>query len=488
MGAVLSDFVPLPVFDEDPGLVEFYRKAWDHVASLLVEDPALPQPSHMDAAPVSGTARRISDACFLAVLCKYAHGALPGVESLRNFYEALYGPAGLPPDAPVPKIPFEVSAEGSAPLFGWAEYEAALVSGDVRHVRAILRGGHLRRHYEKLEALEAAPRGAHVSFNAARRVRGYHWNEDAAGTPGAGRGLGLPPEQVFWVDLLAQQCLSALCISRLAALVCDTTLSAKWRGKFSGKKTLLRRWYWNPRDAFFDDIDSTSMRHIPRATPAGFWPLVAGCPDLTETEEIARHLCDPAKFGGEFPFPTLPRDDPDFDPGAGAGWRGAIRVQAAYVALRGLSHYGRHEDARILGRALVEQVRRTYEAFEPHGFWECYSPTAAEPARPAPGRPGRAAAPDRSGGAALAPICVFLENVIGIYYVDAFRRLVEWSPPASPGRVGVRNLRFGDNSVDMILDGARCLVRAAAPFTLQIRDVRYPVPAGSTILPLPSAP
>ena len=52
----LSNFIPEPVFDEDPGLVDFYRKAWAHVASLLVEDPALPQSRHMDAAPVSGSA------------------------------------------------------------------------------------------------------------------------------------------------------------------------------------------------------------------------------------------------------------------------------------------------------------------------------------------------------------------------------------------------------------------------------------------------
>ena len=470
--------IPQPVFDEHPEWVDFYHEAWETIAGKLVDRPGFPQTPCMEAPSADGNTFRLSDACFLAMITKYARGSLPGVESLANFYHALYGPD------PVPGL--NISDQSSAPLFGWAEYENALLSGDTRHVRALLRSGYLQRHYEKLETLEAPPKGETISFNAARRVRGYHWTENEAGMARSLRGLGLPPEQMFWVDLLSQQCLAALCVSRLAALVCDTVLSAKWRGKYSGKKTLLRRWYWNNETALFYDIDSTTMHQVAYPTCAGFWPLVSGCPDLHEAGRMAETLRNPDYFGGDIPFPTLARCDARFDPDEGAGWRGAVRIPSAYVALRGLSHAGRHHIPNALGTALLRHVWQTYHAGKPKTFWDAYSPVKPEPAYPAPGRTdGIAPQPDTSGASCLVPICVFLENVIGVHYIDAFRRLVEWDPPAVKGRIGIRNLSFGTNVVDLVTDGIRLFIRAKEPFTLQIFNQRLEVPTGPNIYDLP---
>lgn len=483
MGEVLKQRLPQPIFDADPDLVAFYDEAWEAVASRLRDAPGLPCTPYLEAEAADGGAHRIADACYLALAAKYAYGILPGVQSLANFYQALYGPPADDSVAgPVLPIPFAVSDQASAPLFGWVEYETALISGDVKHVRTLLHQGYLQRHYEKLESLEAAPKGENVPPAAARRVRGYHWSEEAAGMPGLGRGLGLGENEMFWVDLLSQQCLSALCVSRLAALVCDTVISSKWRGKFSGKKTLLRRWYWNNGDSFFHDLDSTSMKQVLFRTPAGFWPLVAGCPDPVEAERIALHLCAPDEFGAPHPFPSVPRNDPRYDPGEGAGWHGAIHPTAAYLALHGLSRSWQYDDARLLALDLLRDMRKTWKEETPHGFWECYSPVDGSSAKPAPGRKGRAAVPDLTANGALLPINAFIENVIGIHYVDSFRRLVEWVPPREKSRVGLKNLRFGTNNVDLMCDGGRCYVRAAEPFTLLLNGHRNDCAAGSTIL------
>ena len=105
--------IPQPVFDEHPEWVDFYHEAWETIAGKLVDRPGFPQTPCMEAPSADGNTFRLSDACFLAMITKYARGSLPGVESLANFYHALYGPD------PVPGL--NISDQSSAPLFGWAE-------------------------------------------------------------------------------------------------------------------------------------------------------------------------------------------------------------------------------------------------------------------------------------------------------------------------------------------------------------------------------
>ena len=468
--------IPQPVFDEHPEWVDFYHEAWETIAGKLVDRPGFPQTPCMEAPSADGNTFRLSDACFLAMITKYARGSLPGVESLANFYHALYGPD------PVPGL--NISDQSSAPLFGWAEYENALLSGDTRHVRALLRSGYLQRHYEKLETLEAPPKGETISFNAARRVRGYHWTENEAGMARSLRGLGLPPEQMFWVDLLSQQCLAALCVSRLAALVCDTVLSAKWRGKYSGKKTLLRRWYWNNETALFYDIDSTTMHQVAYPTCAGFWPLVSGMGTPAQAEALSRLLTDPEKLGGVVPLVSLARDDADFNRADGRYWRGSVWVPTAYAAIKGIERYGMYSLARELSGKILTHMYETFRQYEPHTIWECYHPERPEPARSCD-EANRIVRPDFCGWSALAPIGLYLENVIGIHSVNAFTDTVEWALPEKfAGELGVRNFRFGETVADLVAFEKNIFAASNRPFALLVNGRRFAVPAGSTRLEL----
>ena len=160
--------VPQPVYDAEPGFVELYFKAWELAAQHVKHIPGLPCPTYMDEA-FCHTNIWIWDTCFMAMFCKYAPELFPGVESLRNFYDVMYGGASYPPVVVPPGEPAWATGgapEGSTiklrlhiadnpPLFAWAEYQNALFTGDSEHLRTLLlEEKYLQKHYEWLENLE----------------------------------------------------------------------------------------------------------------------------------------------------------------------------------------------------------------------------------------------------------------------------------------------------------------------------------------------
>lgn len=44
------DYLPRPIFDENPGYVAFYSNAWEIAHSRIDEIPGLPHPRYMDEA------------------------------------------------------------------------------------------------------------------------------------------------------------------------------------------------------------------------------------------------------------------------------------------------------------------------------------------------------------------------------------------------------------------------------------------------------
>jgi hypothetical protein len=92
----------------------------------------------------------IWDSCFMSLFTKYAREAFPGVETLNNFYEVLYGGKHLPKILPtenepdwtgaIPGEPYEIKVHiaDNPPLFAWAEYENAMMSGDTDYIKELL--------------------------------------------------------------------------------------------------------------------------------------------------------------------------------------------------------------------------------------------------------------------------------------------------------------------------------------------------------------
>ena len=141
-------YIPEPIFDEKPEYAEFYHKAfemaYDHIRSI----DGMPQTPYMDEA-FCDTQIWIWDTCFMSLFCKFAGDVFPGVESLRNFYDVLYGGKTLPKIIPKDDEPdwtgatpgvlsdMYIHIADNPPLFAWAEYENAKFHGDAEYINVI---------------------------------------------------------------------------------------------------------------------------------------------------------------------------------------------------------------------------------------------------------------------------------------------------------------------------------------------------------------
>jgi hypothetical protein len=474
------DQIPSPVFDHAPELVDLYwtawRQAWDHV----VEREGAPRSPYMD----EGFARNtiwIWDTCFMALFCKYAPDLFPGVESFDNFYQPIHD--GRP-------SPLKIQHPDNPPLFSWIELEHARFTGNLVRLRRIWSGRYLQKHYAFFHA-QPAPRTTTEPFARYHNDlhwtgRGYLWSGVASGMDNTPRGRGTPPhgydghERILWFDALAQQGLAARCIAEIADLLGDSAEAAHYRAEHARIRALLDELYWDSEDGIYHDLlaEDPSIK-VKVKTPAAYWPLLAGLCTPEQAAALAAHARDPRGFGGPVPFPSVSRDDPDYAP-SGFYWRGGVWLPLAYMASKALERHGHAALADELAARLVRHQARTFAEWVPPTIWECYAPEAPRPATEKDD--ATLARPDFCGWSALGPISLFIENMLGFRRIDGTERLIEWDCRL-PGRVGLRNLRFGGLRVDLFreADGA-IVVESDGTFTLLINGQAHSIEPGRTRL------
>lgn len=499
-----KDYIPLPVCEEFIKYEELYLKAWELARSHVKKIPGMPQSPYMDEA-FCDTQIWIWDTCFMALFCKYAQQVFPGIESFANFYDVLYRGKRLPRIIPSDKeplwtgathgVPFgiEIHIADNPPLFAWAEYENALFHGNSEYVKELLYDkGYLQKHYEWIEGLTKKCRlkGVHAETCLIREKNGYRWEGGRSGMDNTPRGRTQshaeserPNNQnMLWVDAICQQALSAKMISELFKLIGDMDGFEKWNEKYFKKRDLVNRLYWDIFDNFYYDIDCKTGEFYKVKTIASFWALTSRIPTSEQAAKMVEHVIDPLNFGGEPPLTSLSKSDADYDPN-GNYWRGSLWLPTAYAALRGLSEYGYHKEAREAAVRILDHIFKTYLEYEPHTIWEAYAPAKFAPATNETGT--KTVRPDFCGWSALGPISMYIEHVLGFYKIDAFENTVFWDiPNCYSGEIGIKNLRFGSVITDIIFDGEQMKVISNAPYTLKIKERTINVRKGTYIFKL----
>lgn len=458
----------------------------------------MPQSPYMDEA-FCETQVWIWDSCFMSLFCKYAREAFPGVETLNNFYEVLYNGKHLPEVIPtenepdwtkaIPGIPYEIKVHiaDNPPLFAWAEYENAMMSGDVNYVKELLyEHKYLQKHYEWIENLREPVMLGGVfipTFLIAER-EGYKWEGGSSGMDNMPRGrIGEHADMqrpnnpdMLWLDAICQQALAAKMISKMFSLVEDKAGETEWNERYQKKKELINSLYWDKTDGFYYDIDCNTHSFYKVMSIASYGTMTAEVASEEQSEYLVKHLFNPDTFGGVVPFVSLARNDADYKSN-GDYWRGSVWLPTAYATLKGLANYGFYKEAHETACKLLEHMYKTYKEFDPHTIWECYSPEDFKPAiieyR------GKYVRPDFCGWSALGPISIYIEFVLGFHTINAFEKTVEWAKPDTfKGKIGIKNLHFGDIVTDTEAIGEQCKVKSNGAYVLKINGKDYSISKG----------
>ena len=474
-GVAVALAAPPKVSYPDEALVALYEEAWREARERTLEAPeGAPVKRYMDE-HVYEDQIWVWDSCFMAQFTKYAAEDYPGIETL----EALYVPV-----VEQRASPLRVHLFDNPPLFAWCEWLQWQFHGDRRRVEEILLERQLlQRHFAWFAApptgrqYAASPNPIRLqAASAGNGAKGFIWWGNGSGMDNTPRGRGAGGwGGILWVDAIAQQALAAQCIAQLYDALGQTDAAAPWRATFEALAREINTYYWDEQDGFYYDIALADGTPCRVKTLASYWPLLAGVAPPERARRAFEHLRNPAEFGGERPFPSLSRDDPDFHAQTGEYWRGGIWLPTAYMTLKALERYGERALADDLARRLLRQMARTYACVSPATIWECYSPSADAPSS----EYGRRVRPDFCGWSALGPINLFLEHELGLRACRADLGLLCWEPPAGVRYpLAIEHLAFGPYRVSLWADGASIRLRTNRALTLQAAGRTFSCPPG----------
>lgn len=478
--------IPQPVFDAEPGYVELYWKAWEQAYAHVKWQKGLVQPLYMDEGLWDDTIW-IWDSEFMVMFCKYAPKLFPGIQTLDNFYYTMLEDSGSS---------LRIQHPDNPPFFAWVENDYYKITGDRDHIRELLLDKKFpQRYWDLFPTLSPERKLQFDHYPIALKYKGigYEWSGISSGmdnTPRTRAGKGM-----LWVDAISQQALSALYISRLAKVAGDGATAREFEKKWKELRGIVNKYYWDDSDGCYYDIvpapsgETASVADVqasPSAwrttgilTPASFWPMLAEIPSKAQARRMTEFALRPDKLGGEVPWVTVSRDDPDFDANDGWYWRGSMWLPTAYMGIKALEKYGFQEAADTTAEKVLSWMLRTYCDYEPHTIWECYSPTAPTPSS----NHGKRVRPDFCGWSALGPISLFIENVLGFHDIDASSRTVHWDISHNC-RLGLNNLTFGDTTTDLLYDPAvsTVTIRSNKPYCLILNGKSHRIRAGVTTI------
>lgn len=478
--------IPQPVFDAEPGYVELYWKAWELAYAHVKWQKGLVQPLYMDEGLWDDTIW-IWDSEFMVMFCKYAPKLFPGIQTLDNFYYTMLEDSGSS---------LRIQHPDNPPFFAWVENDYYKITGDRDHIRELLLDKKFpQRYWDLFPTLSPERKLQFDHYPIALKYKGigYEWSGISSGmdnTPRTRAGKGM-----LWVDAISQQALSALYISRLAKVAGDGATAREFEKKWKELRVIVNKYYWDDSDGCYYDIvpapsgETASVADVqasPSAwrttgilTPASFWPMLAEIPSKAQARRMTEFALRPDKLGGEVPWVTVSRDDPDFDANDGWYWRGSMWLPTAYMGIKALEKYGFQEAADTTAEKVLSWMLRTYCDYELHTIWECYSPTAPTPSS----NHGKRVRPDFCGWSAIGPISLFIENVLGFHDIDASSRTVHWDI-RHDCRHGLNNLTFGDTTTELLYDPAASTVtiRSNKPYCLILNGKSHRIRAGVTTI------
>lgn len=488
----------------DQNLVNLYNVAWQITASRTRTGeylkPALPSTSYLDE-NVYDDQIWIWDSAFMVLYARYAPSVFSGLQTLDNIYYPIHKQV---------KSGLRIHLRDNPPILAWAEYDNYVMSADKKRMHQLMEKDHfLEKHFRFFQSVKKGNRQEYASpqgifrgvvrislsgkliaedepgYNEKDPLVGFTWSRGASGMDNTPRNPASDRDKdILWVDAMAQQALSALCIARIHASLGNMEKQKQWMDEYHQLKKTINKYYWDEQDGFYYDLSRKSGTVSKVRTCASYWVMMAEIPTPRQAARMVKYLQTDSEgfsdLGGKYPFLSLSRQHPLYDNETGNYWRGGIWLPLAYMTTKALEKYGYDELADELSENFVRQMLATYvNGFNgKHTIWECYSPSQDRPST----EHGKTARPDFCGWSALGPISMFIENIMGFHRVDGLEKRIDWSLKKKNGTHGIKNLRFANITTDIVYDSVekKVHVETDKPYTLVINGKVFNIRPGSS--------
>ena len=241
-----------------------------------------------------------------------------------------------------------------------------------------------------------------------------------------------------WIDTCAQQYLSANILIKMAKVL-GREDEVQWlKDETVLLSNTVNNTMWSEKDAFYYDKrrDGTLSDF---KTVGAYWTLIADMVPEDRVDRFVAHLDNENEFKRPNRVPTIPKDNPHYNPSTGGYWNGGVWAPTNYMVLCGLKDHGYNRLAFEIARDYLKNV---VEVFNETGtVFENYCPERAAKGD---------AKSDFVGWTGLAPISIMFEYVFGIR-PDAQNKKITWYVNLTD-RHGIMQYPLGDATVDIICE------------------------------------
>lgn len=435
--------LPIPILTNDTAWIGMYWKAWE-IAFTNFKQPPKGSPlvsNYADAAFNNYIFQW--DTEFMMTFAVYAHKAFPAIKSLDNFYCSQHN------DGLIWRVIKKSNGKDhwwgggmknartiNPPLFSWAELKYYDITGDSSRFQIILPV--IEKYMEWIEM--------HRKCN--NTIHKLYWtNGQASGMDNTPRDEGRKGghssyTEYGWVDLSCQMVIEYKSLAFICNKLHLQNKSNYYLQKADSIGNLINKWMWNEEDGLYYDIDEKGTQ-IKWKTVACFWPMLAGISDYHKNEKMIVHLKDTSEFWRKNVFPTLAANQKYYN-SKGQYWLGGVWAPLNYIIIKGLQYNKNDYFAYQATEKYLNQLYNVYKNTKT--LWEAYSPDVSEPATNVKGK--RLVRKDFVGWTGCGPICLLIENIIGIR-CNANENTICWNILRKDIH-GIKNLNFAKSNISLI--------------------------------------
>lgn len=478
-------FLPVPIYEEQEEWVNLYWEAW-RIAFSHLQSPSSGSPFVSNWIDEALSPQIFQwDTHFMAMFGRYGNHIFPFINSHDNFYVSQH------PDGMINRVINESDGTDhdwgqgpdnaraiNPPLFGWAEVQTYMVTGDKSRLELVL--SPLEHYVEWIENNRCGNDTPHHLYWSNGQASGMDNTPRDTGRPEPGDGWDCHSsiDHMGWIDMSTQM---VMCYNDLSYICNELGYNSKadlYKEKALAIAARINKWLWDDEKGLYFDVTPTGDK-TQWITAATFWPMLGGIASKEQCEKIVSNLTDPQLFWTRIPVPSLAKNQPGYNE-MGCYWKGGVWAPTNYMIVEGLKKNGYTDLAIELTKRYLTALSEVYR--KTHTLWEVYAPEMYAPASNASGL--YMVEPDFVGWTGLGPISMLIETLIGIE-MEAPENTIRWNI-TSTRKHGVRQLFFNGSRVDLIATpvdvGYEVLLRSEKAIRVEIS-----VSGKVTVIDLPSS-